>query len=99
MNESTMPLDEFMAMGGLVEINRRVLHPVGLALGLDPSGWVTVYTTGDEEGWQYGPGILGEVTGKSRLFAARWAEYELRRRAALGWMVQPLHATDEGFVA
>lgn len=58
-----MPITEFVDLGFLQEINRRVLHPAGLALELAVSDgdWTTLRIwdyRGDEEGVLFAEGVI-----------------------------------------
>lgn len=97
-----MPITEFRELGLVQEINRRILHPLGLALE------VTISEEGDErlssvwdvrndpEGMIFG---FDETDERASLaaFKARaaavdelWESRRHDRESALGFMVQPL---------
>lgn len=92
---------EFRRAGYLQELNRRFLHPLGLALeivieqdGSHRLGGVWDYRD-DPEGMVYatsGARELDDLIVKARNIDALWADREPARRAALGYMVQPLLA-------
>lgn len=81
---------EFKAAGYLSEVNRRVLHPMGLALAAYPElPVVLVYDERhDPEGIYFGGDAYPEVCAQERRFSSEWAKREPARRAALGYMVQ-----------
>ncbi len=86
---------EFQAEGYLQEVNRRFLHPLGLALevlrhddGTVALGGVWDYRD-DPEGMAFG-GDFASLRGKAARIDVLWAEREPARRAALGYMVQPV---------
>lgn len=87
---------EFQRRGYLAEVNRRVLHLLGLALfvdlGDDLAGDVLgVYDDrSDPEGWYFGDHIIGAVAAKAADVQAEWEERRPARESALGWMVQPV---------
>lgn len=89
-----MPLSEFVEIGGVAEVNRRILHPVGLALGYetdDATGEITglfVAQDDDPEGFIFGENCLGIAQKQVRWFA-RERRWRKRRRKALGFTVQP----------
>lgn len=86
-------LGEFRALGFLQEINRRVLHPAGLALemGIDEAG-CTVFGgvwdyRDDAEGIVY-EGI--DLTPLAASVDAEIAKHATVRRALLGDVIQPV---------
>lgn len=83
----TLSFDEMGDLGLVQEVNRLLLHPIGLALARHEDGTLTVLTDPDPEGWRFGGFDLRE---KAVAFAARQAEWHPRRRAALGYVVQPV---------
>lgn len=87
MTEATLTFDEMGALGLVQEINRQLLHPIGLALARHEDGTLTVLTDPDPEGWRFANFDLHE---KADAFARRQAEWHPRRQAALGYVVQPL---------
>lgn len=85
---------EFAAVGYLHEVNRLLLHPLGLALEVvtDAAGKPIRYgrvrdERGDPEGIIMGDSILSseKAAGVDRLWTQRFEA----RHAALGYMVQP----------
>lgn len=95
-----------IATGVLAEINRRMLHPLGMALEVnqdEDTGEVILRVwddRGDPEGTIYGsPGYGPElVTARHEAFEQLWAERAPAREARYGWMVQPVDV-DGGNVA
>lgn len=93
-----MPISEFHKKGYLQEVNRKFLHPLGLALEIvvDPDGrcrlgGVWDYRD-DPEGMNFI--IQKEEVSDFREKAARvereWVEKEQTRIMELGYMVQPI---------
>jgi hypothetical protein len=87
-----MDVKEFRRLGYLQELNRRFLHPLGLALA------VGVHEDGTEvlaEIWDYRDdpeGIRfegGALASRALLVADEWASRSQARVAALGYMIQP----------
>lgn len=91
----TLTVKEFRALGLVQEINRKFLHPLGMALEV-----IVDADTGEEriervwdnredpEGWVFGPGMIDAEK-------ARAIDDEMLKRAhtrinALGFVVQPL---------
>lgn len=86
MSDETLTFEELGTLGLVQEVNRQMLHPIGLALARHEDGTLTVITDPDPEGWQFGgmdlrPGAVA--------FAERQAEWHGRRLKALGYVVQP----------
>lgn len=81
--------DELGELGIVQEINRQLLHPIGLALGRLKDGTLVVRSDPDPEGWHFEGFDLSE---KAEAFAALQAEWHPRRLAALGYVVQPVDA-------
>lgn len=92
-----MPITEFRAQGFIMEINRRFLHPYGLALevviddktGEERLGGVWDYRD-DPEGIAYAEGNL-DLEDFLRAFQLMetWRQRQPAREAALGFMIQP----------
>lgn len=96
---SRIDIAEFRRLGYLQEVNRRVLHPLGLALevhvaenGTETLGGVWDYRD-DPEGIRYEGVDLSERAGQVQ---QEWDAREPARRAALGYMVQPSSSDDRG---
>lgn len=90
-----MPIAEFRAAGYLQEINRRLLHPLGLALEVtinDETGEEHISGVwdcrDDPEGICFGDGMIDPVRG--RALARDFVDRCAARRDALGYVVQPL---------
>lgn len=89
-----IPIKEFRALGFIQEINRRLLHPCGLALevivdketGEEKFGGVWDYRE-DPEGMLYAEGVIDEnkITSVADLFFSK-AQY---RRDTFGYFIQP----------
>lgn len=81
-------IEDLRADGVLLEVNRRVLNPVGLALTLEgPDGPLTV--------WRHGPDAAGytptdELAQKAAAFRAIEATEHQARFSARGYLIQPL---------
>lgn len=87
-----IPLEDIRANGVLLEINRRVLHPVGLALTIEsPSGkmWVERMDRSGAAGVIYGSDFPG-IDVKAAAFRALESVEHPPRYAALGFLVEPL---------
>lgn len=88
-----MDVAEFRREGYLQEVNRRFLHPLGLALSVTVNDDGTEQLHGvwdyrdDPEGICYSPGV--ELAEHASNMNDRWVAREIERRAALGYMVQP----------
>lgn len=88
-----MSVAEFRAAGYLQEVNRRFLHPLGLALEVivDDDGtelFGQVWDGRDDpEGWAFGPEMI-DADKAQRIEAELQAKAEYRRRS-LGYVIQP----------
>lgn len=87
---------EFAAEGYLQEVNRRFLHPLGLALeilvdgdGVTTFGGVWDFRD-DPEGMNFGDTDNPERLAKKQNIDRLWDERRPEREAALGYMVQPV---------
>lgn len=87
-----VPATEILDLGILQELNRQILHPLGLALMLetDKSGATTIVGFADYRGEPDGV-IFDEVDPKK----AKTVELMLQSRAKvrqerLGWVIQPV---------
>lgn len=90
-----MEVKEFRELGYLQELNRKFLHPLGMALevvlhddGTESFGMVWD-SRDDPEGYVYGPGMIdpkkaNRISGEAR----RKAESRLRE---LGFVIQPVN--------
>lgn len=99
-NFATMNLDEFAASGLLQEINRRLLHPMGLALYVtkDDSGKV-VSIGGVIDSREDPAGMVFPELGGDHLLRYQNVQRELDRRMAirqsqLGFSLQPIPGMD-----
>lgn len=90
-----IPIKEFRELGFIQEINRRFLHPCGLALevivdkdaGTEALGGVWDYRD-DPEGMEFAEGVISVEKARSvdRLLKAK----EETRLRELGYVVQPV---------
>lgn len=89
----------FLSESGLLgEINRRVLHPFGLALGYEDDGTgvapkmiVLDISANDPEGFAFDDKSLADIRAKFESFMAKDGNARLEaRKAALGFIEQPL---------
>jgi len=95
-----MPVKEFRALGLVQEINRRVLHPCGLALevivdkdtGQETFGGVWDYRD-DPEGLVFGDDNLS--LEKAESVAKMVDEHRAVRKEQFGWVVQPIPKEEE----
>lgn len=85
-------IKEFMEVGYLQEVNRRFLHPLGLALEVmakDDGSWhlsgIWDYRD-DPEGMSFGPGMIDPV--KVDRVAGEWHEKAGVRTEKLGYIIQ-----------
>lgn len=91
-----MDLNEFQDVGYLAEVNRQVLHPLGLALAVMrdddgvATGWGVYDDRADLEGWQFSEDSMDEVKVKAAKVSAEWEARRPHRERALGYMVQPV---------
>lgn len=90
-NDGSLPpaltFDEMGDLGVVQEINRLLLHPIGLALARYDDGTLRILTDPDPEGWRF-EGF--DMRPAAERFAARQGEWHARRQAALGYVVQPV---------
>ena len=101
---STLPklsAKEFLDAGYLLEVNRRVLHPLGLAMYVDCKDDGTVEYGGvydnrdDLEGWYIGVGrgnidYDDDIAAKIKHIAILENERRTAREGALGYWIQPM---------
>lgn len=88
-----VPIAEFRERGYLQELNRRFLHPLGMALAVqrNDDGTVELACVWDER--DDAEGLVFDPPPDARLAAAvdaEWAEKAAARERALGWVVQPV---------
>ena len=88
----TMALQEFMDFGYLAELNRQFLHPLGLALAIDPEDrTVAVWDAReDPEGWSFNSEVILQLSAKAGRVAEEFATRMAVRLEKLGYGVQPL---------
>jgi hypothetical protein len=97
-NVKYMDPAEFRAAGYLHEVNRRILHPLGLAIQMDirrDGGELLggIWDCRDEgEGLRYGEDLLSPQ--KAAAIATEWAGRRDERIELLGYMVQPVKGGD-----
>ena len=99
----SMTVDEFLKLGYLQEVNRRFLHPLGLALSVevetDENGSMTAVAFG--EIWDERDDLEGivyrgsDLRPKAEAIDAEWARRQPPREARLGYMVQPVDQVGE----
>ena len=94
MSKNRMSVKEFRERGYLQELNRRFLHPLGLALEVvveegetERFGEVWDYRD-DPEGLIFGDALLDE--SKALFINGEVMSRSPARRAALGYVVQPI---------
>lgn len=90
------PLQEFIAGGYLAEVNRRFLHPLGLALGVELDRLVVLDAREDDEGHIFAAELMDEVSRKAALVASEEAIRFPARRARLGYITQPVDTSSIG---
>jgi hypothetical protein len=79
---------EFIDFGYLQELNRRFLHPLGLALGLGPDGTCKIADCRDDlEGIIYTEGLSYD---KARRVINEELNRDVERLRRLGYIVQPV---------
>jgi hypothetical protein len=87
---------KFLLDNGLVfEINRRILHPFGLALSVevdddddDKVVFDAVLSIDDEEGWLFDPESFEEGSTKYARFLEKNEERLVKRESKLGYIIQ-----------
>jgi hypothetical protein len=92
-----IPIAAFRELGYLQEVNRLLLHPLGLALevevdddGTERLGGIWDYRD-DPEGIAYGAGVLGEQeAAKAAYVAAELERHRPARVALFGDLIQPI---------
>ena len=93
---TTLTVKEFRELGCVQEINRRVLHPIGLALEIRilPNGeeeFGRIWDSRDDpESFVYGDGINEK---KSSSYYSMMQEKMLARLRRFGWIEQPISDT------
>lgn len=87
----TVPVEELRSLGVISEVNRRLLHPIGLALGVNAFGEIMVLDGRDDpEGFLFEPSADEEIAEKADRFRREEEARFPARAAALGYIVQPL---------
>jgi len=90
----TLSVKEFRELGYLQELNRRFLHPLGLALEvvLQENGqeyFGRIWDNRDDpEGWTFGEGLIDPK--KAEFIYEEFSRRGLERTRALGWFEQPI---------
>jgi hypothetical protein len=85
---------EFREKGYLQELNRRFLHPLGLALEViineedESEQFGSVWVADDDEGWVFGNPSPDKEKADS--FQELINERHVKRKEALGFIVQPV---------
>jgi hypothetical protein len=89
-----MDLGEFRAAGYLAEVNRRILHPLGLALTVEADEQGALRLAGVQDHREDPEGVYfadpRNLAGKAAKVAAEERRRRPAREAALGYWVQPL---------
>lgn len=88
MEPNTVPPSELAENGILLEINRRLLHPIGMALQARGDGLRVVRST--EPGGPTFGGVVARLESKLSNFAALRASTMIERLHRRGWIVEPL---------
>lgn len=92
-------LAEFRAQGYLQEVNRRLLHPLGLALVVETlEGFELIRGVRDDradpEGIIYAEGTIPEAErARADRIDDEWSVRSVARDDALGYVVQPIEQT------
>lgn len=92
-----MTITEFRELGYLREINRRMLHPMGLALEVTIRDDGSEFISGvwderdDPEGILFDEAsLVPEMAEQNRAGRREWKQRAKTRRRLFGWMVQPI---------
>lgn len=99
MNPPFMDIAEFRRIGLLQEINRLILHPLGLAMAVDMDDDGTETLLGvydnrqDPEGW-YFAGLTADEVARGEALQELRDKRAPARIAALGYVIQPLVVED-----
>lgn len=93
MEPNIVPPSELTENGVLLEINRRLLHPIGLALQARGDGLRIVRST--EPGGPSFKGVVARVESKLSNFAALRASTMIERLHQHGWIVEPLIGSND----
>lgn len=90
----TITVKEFRELGYVQEINRRFLHPLGLALEVivDENGDERIERIWDDrddpEGWVFAPGLMDAK--KAKLIDSEFEKRAHARMTGLGFVRQPV---------
>lgn len=90
---SRMPIEEFVELGYLQEVNRQFFHPLGMALVVvrdtdTGDAQFEMYTTDDPEGIAFDSGEMD--LGKAIHVEERRARIARTRMESLGFVIQPI---------
>jgi hypothetical protein len=98
--KKTMTPREFQEQGYLQELNRKFLHPLGLALAIsvdndDPTKdcfGPVLDNRDDEEGWIFGdrPELRNIRRARADHVQEQWDARKLSREDSLGFMIEPV---------
>lgn len=89
-------IKEFRELGLVSEINRQILHPLGLALSVTVEDDGAEFLDGvwdyrsDPEGFIFGDEMMEEVTAKAHKVHELFNERAPVRAEALGFVIQPV---------
>lgn len=92
-----MEIEEFIDEGYLQEVNRRFLHPLGLALEASlPDGTLKVWDYRDDpEGIAFKNIDSDVMLRKARHVWSLWKGRQKPREDSLGYMIQPIFMVKE----
>jgi hypothetical protein len=97
------PTGKFLLDSGLLfTINRTVLHPYGLAMGVDTeTDEVTIYDARqDPEGWMYTEDMLKHGKEKYDKFLADFGTAKIKERHEnLGFVIQPVYEIEKVLIS
>lgn len=91
-----LDVEDLITGGYLLEVNRQVLHPMGLALAVVPAedgsdenaALVVIDARSDPEGIRVADDS-GTARSRAETFEEEWLRRRPERYDRLGWMVQP----------
>lgn len=86
------PVTWALDVGAVAEANRRIFHPIGLAIGVTDEGALVlaIDARADEEGVAFDPSLLPTMRARAETYKAEVARRRPARRRRLGFAVQPL---------
>lgn len=87
-----LSMEEFAEGGYLLEVNRQILHPLGLALAYDGEALMVIDSRSDPEGIYFALAAQADsdlAKQRQARFAEEWYARYPERVKALGYMVQP----------